>query len=82
MRDVFNLGYKKPENLNIIISSLFINKQLNISNYNFADKVFTVYDKKTATDRNININCGARDCSTCLKCYTKNDIKVINELLK
>lgn len=82
MQNVFNMGYKKPDNLNIIVSSLFINKVANFNQYNFIDKVFTVYDKKYAAENDIKINCGARDCSTCLKCYTKNDIKYINELVK
>jgi hypothetical protein len=82
MQAVFNQGYKKPENLNIIISSLFINKQRSAAGYNFVDKIFTVYDKKTAAARDININCGARSCLGCLKCYTKNDITIINELVK
>lgn len=75
-------GYKKPKNLNIILSSLFINKEINIDSFDWADKVFTVYDKNYIKENDIEINCGARSCATCLKCYKKNKIKIINEKLK
>lgn len=73
-------GHKKPNNLVIIVSSLFLNTISNY-NYDFIDKVFTVYDKGHA--KQVNINCGARNCLTCNRCYhrTKN-IEYINELLK
>ena len=77
-------GTEKPTNLNIIYSSIFMN-DINtaiLKRYAFIDKVFTVYDKKTIEDQNININCGALHCATCLKCYTKNNIQFINEKLK
>ena len=82
---VFN-GKKesKPENMNFILSSIFINKATAIPaafEY-FVDFVFTVYTEKYAKAHNIVINCGARSCLTCLKCYTVNGIKFINELLK
>ena len=82
------MNYKKPKNLNIIVSSLFINKEWNYKNspyaqrYWFIDKVFTVYDKQYIKENNININCGAKSCISCLKCYKKNNIKIINEVLK
>lgn len=72
---------KKPNNLQIIVSSLFINKQLDISNMPYIDKVFTVYDKDTIERENIDINCGARNCLECHKCYKKG-VTVINEKLK
>lgn len=83
-----DMGYKKPDNLIIIVSSLFINipwkyKILPYADrYWFIDKIFTVYDKKTIKEKNININCGARDCMSCGLCYTKNNVKEINEELK
>lgn len=82
IKKVFAAGYKKPANLNILISALYINKSIDINKFPFADKIFTVYDKKYISDNNITVNCGARDCSTCLKCYTKNPVKYINEMLK
>ena len=74
-------GYEKPENLNIVLSSLFINKERK-NVFDFVDKVFTVYDEKFIDEHGININCGARNCFTCGLCYEKNGINVINEKLK
>lgn len=48
----------------------------------YVDKVFTVYDEKTILAENININCGARCCATCRRCYSKETEKVISEKLK
>lgn len=74
-------GYEKPANLNIVLSSLFINVQRK-TRYDFVDKVFTVYDKNHIEENEININCGARNCFKCGLCYEKNDVKIINEKLK
>lgn len=74
-------GYEKPDNLNIVLSSLFINVQRK-TRYDFVDKVFTVYDKNHIEENEININCGARNCFKCGLCYEKNDVKIINERLK
>lgn len=71
---------EKPENLQIVLSSMLINKSAK-SKYTFIDKVFTVYDQETIDKKNININCGAKKCLTCLKCYTKGETE-INEKLK
>lgn len=72
-------GYNKPENLNIVLSSLFINQERK-SRYDFVDKIFTVYDKTTAPT--VEINCGAKNCFSCGLCYEKNDVKHIREILK
>jgi hypothetical protein len=74
-------GYEKPENLNIVLSSLFLNKE-RINRYDFVDKVFTVYDKSYIKENNVNINCGARNCFSCGLCYEKNNVSIINEVLK
>lgn len=75
---------KKPNNLNIIYSSLFLNKPVKAirEKYSFIDKVFTVYDPETIKNDNITINCGSRSCIDCLKCYNKNKITEISEKLK
>ena len=74
-------GYEKPDNLNIVLSSLFINKERpNV--FPFVDKVFTVYDPEHIAAENIDINCGARNCFDCGLCYEKNGVTVINEKLK
>lgn len=74
-------GYQKPENLNIVLSSLFINKERK-NPFSFVDKIFTVYDKNYIEGNNIDINCGSRNCFTCGLCYEKNGVKIINEKLK
>lgn len=72
---------QKPKNLQILVSSLMVNQPVDISNMPYIDKVFTVYDKETIEKDGININCGAKSCLTCHKCYKKGT-KIINEKLK
>lgn len=76
----------KPENLIIIYSSLFKNRKEDgekmMKIYPWIDKVFTVYDAETIKRENIGINCGAKQCLSCLICYTKNEIQFVNEKLK
>lgn len=74
-------GYDKPDNLNIILSSLFTNKERK-NVFPFVDKVFTVYDPDYIKENNVPINCGERKCLDCLLCYKKNGVEVINEKLK
>jgi len=74
-------GHEKPENLNIILSSLFINVERK-TKYDFVDKIFTVYDKPYIEENNVEINCGAKNCFTCGLCYNKNNVRIINEQLK
>lgn len=62
-----SLGYEKPANLQIVLSSPLINKPVKVVKYPFIDKVFTVYDKEGA--KAVNINCGARSCLSCGRCY-------------
>lgn len=78
-------GHKKPRNFKIILSSRFINKQTEIteSAKEIIDAIFTVYTKEYAKQNDISINCGARACLSCLRCYKDfKGIKVINEELK
>jgi hypothetical protein len=74
-------GYDKPENLNIVLSSLFINKERK-TQYPFVDKIFTVYDPQYIEENNVSINCGSRNCFDCGLCYEKNNVTIINEKLK
>jgi hypothetical protein len=74
-------GYEKPANLNIVLSSLFMNKERK-TRYSFVDKVFTVYDPQYIEENNVSINCSAKSCFTCGLCYEKNDVSIINEKLK
>ena len=73
---------KKPKNLVIIVSSLFLNKPVDIEKMPWIDKVFTVYDKETIERENVKINCGARNCLECHRCYKKGGDKYVNEKLK
>lgn len=70
---------EKPSNLIIVYSSPILN-ELDIPPYSFIDKYFTVYDKEHAKDHNI--NCGARDCNACRRCYSKDTDIYIKEVLK
>lgn len=76
-------GYSKPANLVIVYSSLFLNKQARPP-FDFIDKVFTVYDKEENAPAGI--NCGARSCFTCQRCYKRNPdgvtVEHVSELLK
>lgn len=74
-------GNKKPKNMVIIQSSCFINKA-DTKRYDFIDKVFTVYDKKYIQENNISINCGARNCLECGRCYSKRTGTEVREQLK
>lgn len=73
---------KKPKNLILIYSSLFLNVKINITDFNYCDKIFTVYTKEFISKNKIKINCGSNSCINCRKCYTKNRIKYINEKKK
>ena len=80
-------GHNKPDNFKLVFSSQFINKQATIATkYRYlVNAVFTVYTEEFARLHNITINCGARACLACLRCYKgfeDGEIKVINELLK
>lgn len=79
---VINKGIKKPRNLQIVLSSHYMNKASDPRAFDFVDKVFTVYDKEYIKEHEVEINCGARNCLSCKKCYTKNKTMFINEKLK
>lgn len=80
----------KPENLSLVYSSFKLNIPANPEEYftaageNHFDHIFTVFDKKTADFYGDGfINCGARDCATCRRCYGKNPQEFnVKELLK
>lgn len=83
INEVISMGISKPENINIIWSTLMINGTPQIGRYDFVDGYFTVYSKEYAEEHNIKINCGGRKCLECLNCYDYHDsIFIINELLK
>lgn len=74
----------KPENLICILSSERINIITDVyKKYKWFDHVFTVYDDDYINANNIDINCGARSCDTCRRCYIKdNKDFFVNEKLK
>lgn len=75
-------GNEKPNNLKIIVSSLFLNKIYDSKMYDFIDKIFTVYDKDYIESNDVQINCGEKKCIECKLCYTDNDVFYINEKVK
>ena len=55
--------------------------------YPFVSKLFTCYDKEYLKEHpEVDINCGARSCMLCQRCYLKNrkgiSLEVINEVVK
>ena len=81
IEEALDASERKPSNLQIIYSSPCINDQAD-PGYDFIDKIFTVYDKDYISTHDVSINCGAKSCLTCHKCYVKSKIKYINEKLK
>ena len=79
LKQVRELGYKKPSNLIIIQSSCMVNKRDEIRD-EWVDKTFTVWDK-TYKDADF-INCGNKRCAKCQLCYHLNGVTEINEVIK
>lgn len=80
-------GGKKPSNLVIIFSSIVIDRPANFEAlkrlFPFIDKMFTVFrSEESAAAAGMKINCGARKCFTCGRCYSKKTGEYVNELLK
>lgn len=75
-----------PNNLQIVLSSMGLNKPSKGERFPFVNKVFTVYDEETIAREGIDINCGARSCIGCRICYTPNptgvDVLQVRERVK
>lgn len=73
----------KPDNLQIVQSSLHLNRQDSPA-YDFVDIVFTVYDKEYVEEHHIPIHCGGKSCMECgYKCYLgAHDVVYVNEIKK
>jgi len=75
-----------PKNLQIVLSSMGLNKPSNGERFPFVNKVFTVYDDETIAREGVNINCGARSCKGCQICYKPNpkgvDVLQVRERVK
>lgn len=81
VQSVFDKGYKKPKNLNIVLSSVVVNEPIT-TQYDWVDKIFTVFDEKYIEENGVEINC-PKQCFNCLKCYKKTNKEFyINEILK
>lgn len=80
LKDAFDAIGGKPSNVVVVQSSRMVN--VVDDRDPIADHVFTVYTKEYADAHGININCGARDCAFCRRCYAVNDEVYISELLK
>lgn len=80
------MGHEKPDNLILIASSPMLNKEINVEKHPIVDKIFTVYTFEYIKVNNIGpdfINCGARSCKKCGRCYHKADgVENIREILK
>ena len=70
-----------PSNMNLIYSNPALNNERKTPPKGF-DKVFNVHDWKDLKTSGVKINCGAKDCSSCMLCYSKNDVTVVNEKRK
>lgn len=82
-RKAVKLGARKPKNFILIESSPMLNDERKIRPGDIVDKVFTVYDKPyLAAHPEIEINCGARNCLKCQRCYRKGGATHIREVLK
>ena len=91
VQQAINSGVKIPSNLRIGLSSLYLNRPETekANKYPFVKFLFTVYTEDYIKQHNVNINCGARSCRTCGKCYKKSlnrygngNALIINEKLK
>ena len=74
-------GNKKPDNLNIVLSSPCLNHCVK-THFEFIDMIFTVYTAEYALMHDIKINCGNRKCLECMNCYSKEHVFYVNEILK
>lgn len=82
IQEAIDAGNSKPENLIVIYSSPVLNKAA-APQYDFIDKVFTVYTADYAIENNVTINCGSRDCNGCRRCYDRNNKeRHVSEMLK
>lgn len=82
----FKSGYTLNKNINLVLSSPFLNKELStlfvdtIKKYHNNTITFSVYDKKHIENKVI--NCGGKKCIDCLNCYKTGKKENVIELLK
>ena len=83
--DAIDAGAVIPANMIIIYSSPIINdvRANMLERYSFINKIFTVWTSAEAAEKaGYKINCGARDCNKCRRCYRFNSETFVHELLK
>lgn len=83
IQEAIDRGYRLPPNVSIVQSSMMKNRQDDVT-YPFVSKLFTCYDKDYLKQHpEVDINCGARSCMLCQRCYLKNKrgikVEIINE---
>ena len=71
----FRSGRTLPDNIVLIYSNPKLDKPCAVPKY--FHKAFSVVTRDTG-----NVNCGARNCDTCRRCYSKNTETQIIELIK
>ncbi len=78
--DLFSKMLDRPSNLTLIYSNPLLN-DVKIKKPKMFDKMFTVFTEEGIKEHGIEVNCLMK-CNTCMKCYSKNKIEQINELIK
>lgn len=71
----------KPKNLNVIQSSLTVNKPDEIAG-DYIDKRFTVYTAEYLEEHGTPSNCAGISCDSCRNCYLENNVAELLEILR
>lgn len=76
----------RPENV-VFIQSSFYTDKIDKPRYDWVDKVFTVWtSEETASAAGVAINCGARHCVSCSRCYKLrkpgDPVEYVHELVR
>lgn len=85
--DAFKIE-RKPRNLSVVYSSPLIDKPSDPSKvqkaFPFVDHVFSVFTRDYMVSHpEVSINCGAKSCATCQRCYKRRkSADAISELMK
>ena len=76
------LNLKKLKNMTLVLSSPYVNAEIDAEKHPLFDHIFTVYTKEYSGAHGVKITCGARKCNSCGRCYTRRTGKAVAELLK
>lgn len=81
-KDIVKQVYKdKPDNMILIYSTPKIDEK-NVTIPIGFNKCFNIYSHTGVKELNIKINCGAKECMTCMTCYKHGTTDTINEKIK